>query len=48
MWDILDLQDLALIAVVFLPLERIWQLHRGQGLVRPQLGLDLLHALFTG
>lgn len=48
MWDILDLQDLLLIAVVFLPLERIWQLHHGQGLVRPQLGLDLLHALFTG
>jgi sterol desaturase/sphingolipid hydroxylase (fatty acid hydroxylase superfamily) len=39
---------LAILGVVFFPLEKLWPAHRGQRFFRPGFRTDILHFLFTG
>src|SRR5690242_16416048 len=48
MWDILGIQKLLLIFVIFAPLERLFAMHGEKGILRPAWKLDLFYAVFNG
>lgn len=47
MWDVLGIQRLLLVFIVFAPLEYFFAIHEGKKILRPGWKLDLFYALFN-
>ncbi len=46
--DLIDLKQLLLVVLIFVPLERVFALRPGQKILRPDWALDLAHLLASG
>ena len=46
--NLIDLQILAIAALIFIPLERLFPLHRENKTLRPGFGVDVLHVFISG